>query len=245
MSFKIVPAIDLRDNKCVRLQQGDYDRQTTYDASPVDMLQQWKDDGAELVHIVDLDGAKAGKPCHLSLIKEMTDQVDVPCELGGGIRKLKDVWDVLDAGIDRVILGSALIKEPDLTDRLLEDLAPEKIVAGIDARDGKVAVHGWLEDSDVSALDLARQLADKGIREFIYTDISTDGMFTGPACEQIKALCEALPQANAVASGGIGTAAHVTELVRLNLANLTGVIVGKALYDGKVTFAELDAAVSG
>ena len=186
MGFKIVPAIDLRDNKCVRLQQGDYDRQTTYDVSPVDMLQTWKDEGAELVHIVDLDGAKAGEPCHLPLIKEMTSTVDVPCELGGGIRKLKDVWNVLDAGIDRVILGSALIKEPDLTDRLLEDLAPEKIVAGIDARNGMVAVHGWLEDSDVSALDLAKQLADKGICEFIYTDIATDGMMQGTNTEAIR-----------------------------------------------------------
>ncbi len=239
--FKIVPAIDLRGGRCVRLEQGDYDRQTTYNADPVDMARTWQKEGAELIHIVDLDGAKGGKPCHLELIDRITSAVDTACELGGGIRQFDDVCACLDAGISRVILGTAIIENPELTTRLLGELDPAKIVAGLDARDGMVSVRGWRSDSSTDVIELAVQLAAQGVTNFIYTDISTDGMFTGPNLPSVRAMCEACPDAGIVASGGVGKPEHVRMLVDLGLDNLEGVIVGKALYDGKVTFAELDA----
>ncbi len=240
--IRIVPAIDLRGGRCVRLQQGDYERQTTYDANPVDMVRAWEDAGAELIHIVDLDGAKDGHPVHLELIRQMTAATDTPCELGGGIRTFDDVRACLDAGISRVILGTAIIESPELTKRLLSELDPAAIVAGLDARNGKIAVRGWLEDSTIDVVELAVSLVDQGVRNIIYTDISTDGMFTGPNVNGTKRLCEACPAAQIVASGGVGNADHVRGLAALEAENLYGVIVGKALYDQRVSFAELAAA---
>ncbi|MCJ8330877.1 MAG: 1-(5-phosphoribosyl)-5-[(5-phosphoribosylamino)methylideneamino]imidazole-4-carboxamide isomerase [Lentisphaeria bacterium] len=241
--FKIVPAIDIIDGQCVRLEQGDYSRQTTYNSSPVDMAKEWQDLGAELIHIVDLDAAKAGRPINLEVVEAICNTVSIPCELGGGIREFKDAKRVLEAGISRLILGSALIKNPLLTERLLEDLEVSAIVAGLDAKDGMIAVHGWLEKSNVTVLEIAADLYEKGIRNFIYTDISTDGMGTGPNCPAQKELCEAVPEAQVIASGGIGTDDHITELLELRLDNLEGVIVGKALYDKKVTFQGLHQKV--
>lgn len=240
--FKIVPAIDLRHGKCVRLEQGDYDRQTTYDTSPIEMAEQWQALGAPLIHLVDLDGAKAGKPMNLAVIRKICSTVKTPCELGGGIRSIGDIEEALRAGVSRVILGTMIAEHPAHASALLEDFKAAELVAGLDARNGTIAIRGWVEESTVSAIDLARQLVDQGVRQFIYTDIATDGMFTGPNLEELGKLCEAVPEATICASGGVGTPEHIEQLVGLKLKNLEGVIVGKALYDGRVTYEELVAA---
>ncbi len=244
--LQIVPAIDIRHGKCVRLEQGDYDRQTTYDASPVDMARQFEAEGAPLIHLVDLDGAKAGHPANLATIARVCEAVSTPCELGGGIRSIVDIRDALQAGVSRVILGTLVAEQPSHAAALLEDFASDELVAGIDAREGRVATRGWLEESSVEAIELARELFEHGIRNFIYTDICTDGMFTGPNVEELTSICEAVPEARIIASGGVGSAEHVSLLAGLGLPNLQGVIVGKALYDGRVTYPELvDAAAVG
>jgi phosphoribosylformimino-5-aminoimidazole carboxamide ribotide isomerase len=240
--LRIIPAIDLRGGRCVRLQQGDYARQTTYDAAPLQMAQFWENQGAELIHVVDLDGAKAGTPCHLELVSRLTRAVKTPCELGGGIREPQDVWAGLNAGAARVIIGSAIVENPLMMSRLLADLDAEWLVAGLDVRNGQVAIHGWRETSSADPLAVARELAGQGVRHLIYTDISTDGMFSGPNTAAVQRLCAACPTLQIVASGGVGTAEHVRELARLRLPNLAGVIVGKALYDHRVTYGELVAA---
>ncbi len=243
--LKIIPAIDLRGGKCVRLQQGDYDRQTVYDASPIDMAKTWEAAGASLIHIVDLDGARAGQPQHLELIAGITAAISTPCELGGGIRKPEDVHACLEAGVARVILGTVLVENPDLATRLIAELDPDKLVAGLDARDGLIAVNAWQRESSVNAVELASRLTAKGFRNIIYTDIATDGMFTGPNLTAVEQLCRAVPDARVIASGGIGSAGHVRALAALGLPNLAGVIVGKALYDRRVSYAELlDASLS-
>jgi phosphoribosylformimino-5-aminoimidazole carboxamide ribotide isomerase len=241
--FAIIPAIDIRDGRCVRLQQGDYDRQTTYEATPVQMARTWAREGAPLIHLVDLDGAKEGRPVNKDAIREICAAISVPCELGGGIRTKFDVQEALKLGVRQVILGTAVVETPEIVADLLDELSADQLVAGIDARDGMVAVHGWLDTSSIEALELAKQLAGMGIKRIIYTDIRTDGMFTGPNTEAVAVLCDALPGCLIVASGGVGEPGHVRDLVDLRRPNLAGVIVGKALYDGRVTYAELLAAV--
>lgn len=240
--FKIFPAIDIRGGRCVRLQQGDYARETVYAATPAAMGREWQAAGAPLIHLVDLDGAKAGHPCNLETVRAVCAGAGLPCELGGGIRSAADIRAALAAGVQRVILGSSLARQPELANDLRREFTPAQLVAGIDARNGEVAIHGWTAGAGVKALDLAADLFARGLRFFIYTDISTDGMFTGPNLEAVARLCDALPGATIIASGGIGQAEHVRQLVALNRPNLDGVIVGKALYDGRVSYAELLAA---
>lgn len=242
MSFWIVPAIDIIDGCCVRLQQGDYARKTVYDCSPVETARRWESGGASLIHLVDLDGAKAGHPVNLATVREVCAASGCACELGGGIRTAADIREALAAGVSRVILGTALCEKPDWAKALLAEFGPERLVAGIDARDGKVALRGWLEDSAVDAVGLARELVGRGIRHIIYTDIARDGMGTGPNTLTTGALCDAVPEATVLASGGVGSVDHVRGLVALNRANLGGVVVGKALYDGRVRFAQLREA---
>lgn len=240
--MRVIPAIDIRRGKCVRLQQGDFERETVYDSSPLEMGRTWDQAGAELIHIVDLDGAKAGSPRNLDSIAEVCRTVSCQCELGGGIRSTADIEAAHNAGVARVILGSVLVDDPELAATLLKDFDTDELVAGIDARNGRVAIHGWQEDSTLDAVSLATQLFDQGLRTVIYTDISRDGMFTGSNLEAMAVMCDAVPKAAVIASGGIGCADDVRRLVALQRSNLTGVIVGKALYDGRVTYAELKAA---
>lgn len=239
----IIPAIDIRGGHAVRLEQGDFDRETQY-GTPIEMAIKWQNTGASLLHIVDLDGARTGASCNLPLVQEICASVTCTCELGGGIRKLGDVQDAVAAGVDRVILGTSLANDPRLASALLEDLSTDQLIAGIDAHEGMVAVEGWQERSTVTAVDLAKELYDYGIRRFIYTDIARDGMFTGPHLGGLIKLCDALPEAGVIASGGIATPEHVHELARLQRDNLEGAIVGKALYDGRTTYEELSDATA-
>ena len=241
----IFPAIDMRNGHCVRLFRGDYNQETVYGDSPADQAAVWEKEGAPLIHLVDLDGAKAGAPVNVESIRKICETVSIPCELGGGIRSEKDAETVFALGISRVILGTAACENMDLVRSFLRNFGPEKVVVGIDARDGLVALRGWLETSAVKALDLAVRMVDLGIRRIIFTDIATDGAFTGPSIGPTLKLCQAVPQCRIIASGGVSSDADAGKLAALKQDNLEGVIVGKALYDGRVTYQALVAAAGG
>jgi len=241
----IFPAIDMRNGHCVRLFRGDYNQETVYGDSPADQAAVWEKEGAPLIHLVDLDGAKAGAPVNVESIRKICETVSIPCELGGGIRSEKDAETVFALGISRVILGTAACENMDLVRSFLRNFGPEKVVVGIDARDGLVALRGWLETSAVKALDLAAKMVDLGVRRIIFTDIATDGAFTGPSIGPTLKLCQAVPQCRIIASGGVSSDADAGKLAALKQDNLEGVIVGKALYDGRVTYQALVAAAGG
>ncbi|OGV31661.1 MAG: 1-(5-phosphoribosyl)-5-[(5-phosphoribosylamino)methylideneamino]imidazole-4-carboxamide isomerase [Lentisphaerae bacterium GWF2_45_14] len=240
----IIPAIDIRNGKCVRLVQGDYARETVYSDSPSEQALKWQDGGARFIHLVDLDGAKEGKPVNLGAIREICSALKIPAEMGGGIRTIEDVEKVLDSGVSRVIIGTTACENPELIQIMLEKFGPEKIVIGIDAKNGKAAVKGWLESSGIDAVELAVKMTKLGVRKIIYTDISTDGMLSGPNLQAAAALCDKVPSCGIISSGGISCADNVSRLIELERPNLEAVIVGKALYDGRVSLAEL-LAVAG
>jgi len=235
----IFPAIDMRGGQCVRLQQGDYDRETVYHADPIVQALSWQEQGGEFLHLVDLDGARYGWPMNLNVIQKIIAAVDIPCELGGGIRTQQDVASMLGIGLNRVILGTAACENPELVIELLKVADPEQLVIGIDARHGRAAIRGWREETGLDALELAAKFADLGICRFIYTDITTDGMLTGPNLPAVSAFCDQVPGCRVIASGGVSAREDVTALQNLAKDNLEGVIVGKALYDGHVSLTEL------
>ncbi len=234
----ILPAIDIRGGKCVRLQQGDYAKETCYADHPAEQAKEWQEKGGEIIHLVDLDGAKDGYPTNLEVVREICKSVDVPCELGGGIRSFEDAKRMLEAGVARVIVGTAAYKNPELLSDLIKEFGSEKVVLGIDAKNGKVAISGWLDTTDMEALDLAKDFVEKGIRRIIYTDIATDGMLKGPNYEEMARICDHVPNCQIIASGGVSCLEDIQKLKELNKDNLEGVIVGKALYDGKITLED-------
>lgn len=238
----ILPAIDLIDKKCVRLTQGDYNRRTDYGLDPIEVAKQFADEGAEWLHVVDLDGAKAGQPINLDVIEAITSQGILKVEMGGGIRDDESVRNALEAGVSRVVIGTALIRDPDWAASLFSSLG-ERIVAGIDTRDGKVAVHGWLETGETDGTELARKFVQIGCRRIITTDIATDGAFTGPNMEMLRGMVEAtgIP---VIASGGVASLDDL-RLIRDDLPQIEGVIVGKALYEGRFTVAQAVEVFNG
>lgn len=240
----IIPAIDIRGGKCVRLFQGDYNRETVYGDSPAEQAVRWEKEGAHIIHLVDLDGAKAKRPVNLDAVREICSAVHIPCELGGGIRTLEDARKAFDAGIYRIILGTVACENPKLAKEFVSEFTAERVVVGIDARGGCVAVNGWLENSGVDAYELVLTLQDVGVTRFIYTDIATDGALSGPNCDAIAALCSRVPRCGVISSGGISSARDITALRELRKDNLEGVIVGKALYDGKISYKELEGAAN-
>ncbi len=231
--MQIWPAIDLRGGKCVRLQQGDYNRETVFGDDPVAMARHWTAQGAECLHLVDLDGARDGRPANLPAIQAIVKDSRVPCELGGGVRDEETIDSLLEVGVARLVIGTKALVEPDWFRRMCRRF-PGKLVLGIDARNGRVATEGWLETSEALATDLAASYQDEPIAALIYTDIATDGMLAGPnlaAMEEMRAAVR-LP---VIASGGVTRVADVTALARLRLA---GCIIGRALYEGKLKLAE-------
>lgn len=235
----ILPAIDIRGGRCVRLLQGDYSKETVYSDSPVDQALKWRDEGARILHIVDLDGAKEGRPVNLEVFRKICAAIDIPCELGGGIRTEADAEKALEAGAARVILGTSVCERPELAAGFVRKFGGEKIVAGIDAKNGRAAVRGWIETTPLDALGLAAELCAGGIGRIIYTDISTDGMLSGPNLAATRTMCEKVPGCKIIASGGVGSEKDVAALAALGLENLEGAIVGKALYDGRVSLKNL------
>ncbi|KGE19851.1 1-(5-phosphoribosyl)-5-[(5-phosphoribosylamino)methylideneamino]imidazole-4-carboxamide isomerase [Paenibacillus wynnii] len=235
-SFIVYPAIDIRDGKCVRLKQGDYNQETVYNDSPIKVAKSWEEQGGQFIHLVDLDGAKAGYPVNDAIIGAIAANANVPVQVGGGLRSLADVEKLLGLGVSRVIIGTAAINDREFTEAVLAKYG-DKVAIGIDARNGYVATHGWLNTSETRAEDLAKYLASKGAETFIYTDISRDGMMQGPNVEGILSMA-ATSGKTVIASGGVTT---LDDLLRLNVHSASGIggaIVGKALYTGNIDLAE-------
>ena len=231
--MQIWPAIDLRGGRCVRLQQGDYRRETVFGEDPAAMARHWVDLGAECLHLVDLDGARDGRPANLSSVRAILRAVDVPCELGGGVRSEEVIGQLLELGLERLVVGTLAIKQPDWFRRMCRKF-PGKLVLGIDARDGRVATDGWLDTTEVAATDLARQFAGEPIPAIVYTDIATDGMMVGPNVAAMAQMHSAV-DVPVVASGGITTEEDVARLAAVPMA---GCIIGRALYERTLTLPE-------
>ncbi|MEH7223597.1 1-(5-phosphoribosyl)-5-[(5-phosphoribosylamino)methylideneamino]imidazole-4-carboxamide isomerase [Bacillus sp. JJ1566] len=235
-TFTIYPAIDMRGGKCVRLLQGDYNKETIYGDSPFDMAKAFADAGAEWIHMVDLDGAKAGKRVNDQYVLEVAEKLDAKVQIGGGIRTEEDVAYYIEKGVDRVILGSAAISNPDFVKEMLKKYK-EKIAIGIDAKDGYVATEGWLNTSSVKATDLGVELANAGAEVFIFTDIATDGMLSGPNIDAVATLAAATGK-KVIASGGVSSIDDLKALSKLADEGVSGAIVGKAIYTNQFTVQE-------
>jgi phosphoribosylformimino-5-aminoimidazole carboxamide ribotide isomerase len=229
--MEIIPAIDIRGGRCVRLRQGDYDAETVFDDDPVAAAQRWVDAGATRLHVVDLDGARDGAPANFDLVCAIA-RLGPPTQTGGGIRDADTVARYLDAGLTRVALGTAAVRDVDLVSRLARDHA-DAVIVSLDARDGRVATDGWTETSELDAIDLARRLVDVGVRRFVYTDIDRDGMLDEPNYAAVQRLIEAV-DVPVIAAGGVAANSHVGPLVA---TGAEGVIIGRALYDGRVDLA--------
>ena len=239
--FLIFPAIDLKDGKVVRLQQGRADAVTVYSDDPGAVARRWEDEGARYLHVVDLDGAFGGEPCNWEAVRAILRAVQIPIQLGGGLRRRSQVEEALQMGITRAVLGTRACDSPDFVSALVHDFH-SRIIVGIDARDGVVAIKGWTEKTTLTATDFAGRIARLGVQNIIFTDVSTDGMLASPNYIAISAVCAAVT-CNVVASGGIGNVIDVNRLRRLaeKIPNLVGVVIGKALYDGQISLKQLEA----
>ncbi|MBI4682901.1 MAG: 1-(5-phosphoribosyl)-5-[(5-phosphoribosylamino)methylideneamino]imidazole-4-carboxamide isomerase [Nitrospirae bacterium] len=224
----IIPAIDLKDGKCVRLLQGKKEEVTVYSDDPASMAQHWVELGAKLLHVVDLDGAFTGEQKNFDKIREIRKSIHIPIELGGGIRNVERIEQLINLGVDRTIIGTSAAKNPVMVKEACERF-PGKVIVGIDAKDGKVAVKGWVEVTDLDAIEFAKRMQDNGAAGIIYTDISRDGMLTGPNIEAMDKMVKAVG-IPVIASGGVSNLGDIKQLMQIN--NLWGVITGKALYEG-------------
>jgi phosphoribosylformimino-5-aminoimidazole carboxamide ribotide isomerase len=239
----LIPAVDLKNGRCVRLRQGQMDAETVYSDDPLAMAQRWVDQGASWLHIVDLDGAVGGKPRHLAVIEQIVKAVPVPVQVGGGIRTIDRIEGYLGVGVARVILGTLAIEQPLVTAELCRRF-PERIAVSLDVRDGTVALKGWQQSAALDYLDVARQIDAWHPAVLIFTAVQRDGTLEGPDLPRLKALLAAVNRPVIVA-GGIGQIAHIQSLVPLVAEGLQGAIIGKALYDGSVTFHEALALAQG
>ncbi len=233
--MKVIPAIDIKGGKVVRLAQGDYSKETVYSDSPIDVAKKWDGCGAKFIHIVDLDGALEGKLKNEAALRRITAGVNADIELGGGIRDEATIESVLEAGVKRVVLGTSALDEGFV--KRMGWRFGSKIIVGIDAKDGIVRTKGWMQKTGLKAVDFARRLEDTGIGGIIYTDISRDGMLEGPNITELEAILKAT-SIGVIASGGVSTLEDITELKALESRGLVGVIVGKALYEGKIDLRE-------
>ena len=232
----ILPAIDIKGGKCVRLYQGDFNQQTVFSDYPEEMAVKWQQLGAKHLHIVDLDGAKKGAPFNVFSIKKILQAIDIPIEVGGGIRTLENIEDLLEMGVERVVLGSTAVENPHLIQEAAREFG-EKVVVGIDAKRGKVAVHGWLNVSNMTALDLAIQVGNMGISTIIYTDIAKDGTLAGHNAEQTAELARKSGM-SVIASGGVASLDDIRALKAHEADGICGVVIGKALYTGAFALAD-------
>ncbi len=232
----ILPAIDLKEGRCVRLEQGLMDKDTVYNDDPAAQAATWQEQGGELLHIVDLDGAFAGVPKNKAAIREIVAAIDIPCELGGGIRDMQTIEAYLGLGIDRVILGTVAKENPVLVEEACKKF-PGRIVVGIDAMNGLVAVRGWADVTEKLATEMAKEMEGFGVEAIIYTDIARDGMMQGPNIEATKALAEAI-NIQVIASGGLSTLDDIRRLIAIESSGVTGVITGKAIYSGAIDLRE-------
>ena len=239
--MEVIPAIDLLDGKCVRLYQGDYNQASVFNNNPVEVARQWAGEGATRLHVVDLDGAKEGKSVNLLVIEAIAKAIEIPVQVGGGLRDRAGVARLLDTGVQRAILGTVAVEKPELVTQLCNEF-PQQIVVGIDARNGMVATRGWLETSEVAATDLAQRMAQQGAAAIIYTDIHRDGTLSGPNMDALRELAESI-DIPVIASGGVSSLTDLLSLLSLEPIGVTGVIVGRAIYTGDVSLKEAVRAV--
>jgi phosphoribosylformimino-5-aminoimidazole carboxamide ribotide isomerase len=236
LKFIIYPAIDMRGGNCVRLIQGDYEKETVYGNSPFDMAKNFAEQGAEWIHMVDLDGAKDGKRVNDQFVIQAAQKLNAKIQIGGGIRTEEDIAHYLDNGIERVIIGSLAVSDPNFAIGMIRKYGA-KIAIGIDAKNGYVATHGWLNTSELEAVELGKRLAEAGAETFIFTDIATDGMLSGPNLEAIQQMAEDTGK-QVIASGGVSDLSDLLNLKQLLKMGVSGAIVGKAIYEGKFSVAE-------
>ena len=237
--MEVWPAIDLRGGCCVRLKQGDYSQETVFGEDPAAMARHWVEEGADRFHLVDLDGARDGRPTNLPSVRAIVEATGVPCELGGGIRDEQTIRELLDLGLHRLVVGTLAIQQPDWFRAMCRKF-PGKLVLGIDAREGRVATEGWLQTSEMTAVDLAIQFAEEPIAAIIYTDIATDGMMAGPNLAAMAEM-QAAVDLPVIASGGVTTEEDVARLAAVPMA---GCIIGRALYEGTLTLPGALAAAA-
>jgi len=230
----IFPAIDIKEGKCVRLLRGEFDQKTVYFDDPVDAALAWVNKGAKYIHIVDLDGALHGRGKNRDAVKRILESVNIPLQLGGGIRTVEIASGWIDLGVSRVILGTAAVKNPEIVSELVEKVGADKVLVSIDAKKGLVCTEGWMETSEIEAVAFARDLQQKGVKTIVYTDIAKDGTMVGPNFDELAKLQEAT-RMDIIASGGIGDAGHVKKLAEMGLY---GAITGKALYEGTLKLQE-------
>lgn len=236
MIMQVIPAIDIRDGKCVRLMQGDFNKETIYGEDPIQMALHWESFGAELIHIVDLDGAKTGVPQNLDIIAEIARTVNIPIQMGGGIRSVKTVNRVLNLGISRVIIGTSAALDTDLSKELF-DTYGDKVIVGIDAKDGWVTIHGWQKTINKRAIDFAKEMESLGAKRIIHTDVSRDGLMEGVNINAMREIADAV-NIPVIASGGVTNLEDICNLKALEPYGIEGVIVGKALYTGAIDLRE-------
>jgi phosphoribosylformimino-5-aminoimidazole carboxamide ribotide isomerase len=246
---RLYPAIDILEGSAVRLQRGDFEARTVYDADPVSAATAWAQQGARHLHVVDLDGAKAGRPVNLEQLTRIAAETGLPVQYGGGLRSAEAVREALAAGAQRVIVGTAAMTDPQMLAEVLAAHGPERVLVGVDVRDGRVATHGWLHASTVSAAEALSALRGQGVQTFAFTDIDHDGMLDGPDPAAVEQAALAVGDGRLIVSGGVGTLAHLRALAALRaergLESIDGVIVGKALYEGRFTVREALAALEG
>ncbi len=233
----IFPAIDIRGGKCVRLIKGDFDKETVFGERPEIMAKKWEDEGGQFLHLVDLDGARAGKSQNLDVVEMILQTINIPVELGGGIRTMEDIDRVLNIGVTRVILGSVAVSNPQLVKDACKKYGSERIVVGIDAKDGIVAVDGWGVSGNVEAKELAKKMAEGGVKHIIYTDISRDGTLSGVNVEATAQIAR-YSGVKVVASGGVSSIEDIKALKKYEADGIEGVIVGKSIYTGALSLPE-------
>jgi phosphoribosylformimino-5-aminoimidazole carboxamide ribotide isomerase len=237
----IYPAIDLRGGKCVRLFQGLASEETIYFEDPLDAARKWIDEGAKHMHLVDLDGAFSGGSANLDAVQKITQEQQLRVQLGGGMRDDHSVRKALDLGLNRVIIGTRACTDPQWVGELVKEFGPDKIVVGIDAKDGLVATKGWVETTQIGAIDLAQQMQALGVRWIIHTDVATDGAMKGPNLKAQQKIAEAVPSCQIIASGGVTSSGDIDDLRELSKStpNIEGVIIGRALYEGTIELAQI------
>jgi phosphoribosylformimino-5-aminoimidazole carboxamide ribotide isomerase len=240
----LYPAIDIREGRTVRLAQGDYERETRYDEDPVQAARRWEAEGAGWLHVVDLDGAREGRPQNLDHVRRIVAAVGVPVQLGGGLRDSTKVEEAISGGVERVVLGTAAVRDPQLAEAIAAAHG-ERLVVSVDAKKGRVAAEGWTRGSQVAPADLISRLSDRGVHRFVYTPVEVDGLMQGPECSGLDEICAAADDGEVIYSGGVGSLDDLASLAGLQLDNLAGVIVGRALYEGRFTVAEAQAALGG
>jgi phosphoribosylformimino-5-aminoimidazole carboxamide ribotide isomerase len=237
----LFPAIDIRDGKAVRLIQGDYEQETRYDDDPVVAARRWVDGGATWLHVVDLDGARTGQPVNLEHVRRIVAAVNVPVQLGGGLRDSKKVEEAFSSGVERAVLGTAAVRDPEMAEAIA-GVHGDRVVASVDARSGKVAAEGWTEESELGATEVITGLTRRGIRRFVYTPVEVDGLMEGPDLDSLREVALAT-EGDLIYSGGIGSLDDLRAIAGLGLENVEGVIVGRALYEQRFTVAEARAAL--